>query len=97
MGFCCTDDLLSTVWLGFAGSDNVVRNHRGYTDYLLFWTYTGLFKLLPEPLSVLLESQRSETCSKGNIQASWVSVSYLETEELSGMKKLGQGSYMMKH
>ena len=67
VGFCCTDDLLSSVWLGFAGSNNVVGNNSTYIDHLLFCAYTGLFKLLPEPLAVLLENQRSETCSKGNI------------------------------
>ena len=55
-----------------------------------------MFKLLPEPFAVLVENQGGETCSKGNTQDFWVSVSYLETEELSGMKKLGQGLCMMK-
>ena len=59
-------------------------------------TDTGIFEFHPEPLAVLLENQGSETCSKGNTHEFWVLVSYLETEELSCVKKRGQGLGIMK-
>ena len=96
VGFCCTHDLLSSVWLGFAGWDNVVWNNSTCNNHCLFWTDTGIFEFHPEPLAVLLENQGSETCSKGNTHEFWVLVSYLETEELSFVKKRGEGLCIMK-